>query len=43
MIYGNGGRTAMPAWLAGQIFVFEGPRPAPPARILMAPEAPQKK
>ena len=24
-------------------FFFEGPRPAPPARILMAPEAPQKK
>ena len=36
-----GGRPAMPAWPAGQILFFEGSRPAPPARILMAPEAPQ--
>ena len=36
-----GGRPAMPACPAGQVF-FEGPRPAPRARILMAPEAPAR-
>ena len=31
---GWGGRLTMPAWPAGQICFFEGPRPASPARIL---------
>ena len=34
---GMGGRPAMPAWPAGLIFLFEGPRPAPPVRP--APDA----
>ena len=38
------GGPARHAGLAGRpIFFLEGPRPAPPARILMAPEAPQKR
>ena len=36
-----GGRPDMAAWPAGQVLFFKGPRPAPPARILLAPEAPQ--
>ena len=42
--YGGPARHAGLAWPAGRPdFFFEGPRPAPPARILMAPEAPPKK
>ena len=38
------GGPARHAGLAGRPdLFFEGPRPAPPARIHMAPEAPQKK
>ena len=37
-----GGRPAMPALAGRPDSFFEGPRPAPPARIHMAPEAPQK-
>ena len=41
MVWGAGPpcRPGRPA----RCFLFEGPRPAPPARIHMAPEAPQPK
>ena len=41
-IYGTPDRSGQPC-RPGQILFFEGPRPAPPARILLALAAPQKK
>ena len=37
-----GGRSAVPAWSAGQILFFEGPRRATPARILYGARGPLK-